>query len=140
MPSSALIPSGEVPLNKLIAQNPLELLGERVAGKFSNTLPYRLKILSVGNAFSIQAHPDKALAKQLHTRSPEHYPDMNHKPEMAIAITAYSLRYGFRDEREILALIERFFSLDNLFRGGERSALAVLSRLDHIAPRIKMSA
>ncbi len=38
-----------------------------------------------------QAHPDKALAEQLHARDPEHYLDANHKPEMAIALTPFEV-------------------------------------------------
>ena len=48
-----------------------------------------LKVLSVAKALSIQAHPDKALAARLHAQDPAHYPDANHKPEMAIALTPF---------------------------------------------------
>lgn len=51
------------------------------------TLPYLLKVLSVAKPLSIQAHPDKELAKQLHTSNPTAYKDDNHKPEMCVALT-----------------------------------------------------
>ena len=35
---------------------------------------------------SIQAHPDRALAAQLHHAKPDKYKDDNHKPEMAVSI------------------------------------------------------
>ena len=52
-------------------------------------LPYLFKILSVRTALSIQAHPDKALARKLHGARPDLYKDDNHKPEMAVAISAF---------------------------------------------------
>ena len=36
-------------------------------------LPYLFKILSVRTALSIQAHPDKALARKLHGARPDLY-------------------------------------------------------------------
>lgn len=51
------------------------------------TIPYLFKVLSVAKPLSIQAHPDKTLAAQLHERNPEAYKDNNHKPEMCIALT-----------------------------------------------------
>ncbi len=50
-----------------------------------------------------QAHPDKALAAQLHVRSPENYKDPNHKPEMVIALTRFECFCGFRTVPEIVA-------------------------------------
>eukprot|EP00835_Amoeboradix_gromovi_P006367 NODE_736_length_4706_cov_0.180161.p2 type:complete len:301 gc:universal NODE_736_length_4706_cov_0.180161:3314-4216(+) len=50
-------------------------------------LPFLFKVLSVDKALSIQAHPDKQLAQQLHKTDPSHYKDSNHKPEMCIAIS-----------------------------------------------------
>ncbi len=43
-------------------------------------LPYLFKVLSIQNALSIQAHPDKNLARNLHKEKRQHYPDNNHKP------------------------------------------------------------
>ena len=59
-------------------------------------LPFLLKILSVNKALSIQAHPNKSLAEQLHAERPEIYKDPNHKPEMCIALTEYEGLCGFR--------------------------------------------
>ncbi len=59
-------------------------------------LPFLLKVLDSAAALSIQAHPDKALASRLRIRSPEHYPDANHKPEIALAISPVAAFCGFR--------------------------------------------
>ena len=58
------------------------------------------KVLSVGKALSIQAHPDIALAKKLHAERPDVYKDPNHKPEMAIALTKFEGLCGFRQDME----------------------------------------
>eukprot|EP00514_Thraustochytrium_sp_LLF1b_P010723 CAMPEP_0184558118 /NCGR_PEP_ID=MMETSP0199_2-20130426/44644_1 /TAXON_ID=1112570 /ORGANISM="Thraustochytrium sp., Strain LLF1b" /LENGTH=432 /DNA_ID=CAMNT_0026955221 /DNA_START=144 /DNA_END=1442 /DNA_ORIENTATION=- len=58
-------------------------------------LPYLFKILSVDTALSIQVHPDKARAAELHKERPEIYKDPNHKPEMACAITPFEALAGF---------------------------------------------
>lgn len=65
-------------------------------------LPYLFKVLSVAKALSIQAHPDRALAKQLHAERPDVYRDANHKPEMAIALSErFEALCGFRRVEEI---------------------------------------
>ena len=66
------------------------------------TLPFLLKVLSVNKALSIQAHPTKERAAVLHAADPEHYPDPNHKPEMAIALTVFEGLCGFRPMSTIL--------------------------------------
>lgn len=68
---------------------------------FNNGLPFLFKVLSVNKALSIQVHPDKESAVQLHEKFPEHYPDDNHKPEMAIALTEFEALCGFRPLSEI---------------------------------------
>ncbi|KAK6356577.1 Mannose-6-phosphate isomerase, variant 2 [Orbilia javanica] len=88
-------------LRDLVSSNE-SLLGPTVVGKFgTGTLPFLFKVLSIGKALSIQAHPDKRLAEQLHAEDPKNYPDDNHKPEMAIAITPFTGLCGFRPLPEI---------------------------------------
>ena len=68
----------------------------------ASSLPFLFKILSVRTALSIQAHPDKALAAQLHARQPDMYKDDNHKPEMAVAITPFEALCSFQSGYSIL--------------------------------------
>lgn len=49
----------------------------------------------MAKALSIQTHPDKELARMLHTMRPSVYKDPNHKPEMAIALTEFKALCGF---------------------------------------------
>uniref|UniRef100_A0AAV2L6A2 Mannose-6-phosphate isomerase n=1 Tax=Knipowitschia caucasica TaxID=637954 RepID=A0AAV2L6A2_KNICA len=91
----------EKTLGTWIQKNP-QSLGTKVREKFNDRLPFLFKVLSVRNALSIQAHPDKDLAMQLHARSPQNYPDENHKPEMCIALTPFTGLCGFRPVTEVL--------------------------------------
>jgi len=91
----------EMMLKDLIEANP-ELLGEPVVDQFGKgSLPFLFKVLSVNKALSIQAHPNKEHAQKLHSNFPQHYPDKNHKPEMAIALTPFEGMCGFRPYAEI---------------------------------------
>jgi mannose-6-phosphate isomerase len=66
-------------------------------------LPFLFKVLSINQALSIQAHPNKSLASTLHQRDPKNYPDSNHKPEMLIALSNdFEAMCGFRLSSEII--------------------------------------
>jgi mannose-6-phosphate isomerase len=80
----------------------LGTLCPEISGKNSGDLPFLLKILSVDMALSLQVHPTKEHAAELHAVAPHHYPDPNHKPEMAIALTVFEGLCGFRPVSEIL--------------------------------------
>ncbi|KAM5292088.1 mannose-6-phosphate isomerase isoform 2-T2 [Ctenodactylus gundi] len=92
-------------LSQWIAENQ-DCLGSKVNAVFDGKLPFLFKVLSVETALSIQAHPDKELAEKLHLRNPQHYPDANHKPEMAIALTSFQGLCGFRPVKEILTFMK----------------------------------
>jgi hypothetical protein len=50
------------------------LLGKEIADRYENKLPFLFKVLSINKALSIQAHPNKKLAEQLHAKDPKNYP------------------------------------------------------------------
>ncbi|KAM6202773.1 mannose-6-phosphate isomerase isoform 2-T2 [Rhynchocyon petersi] len=93
-------------LGQWIADNPGSL-GSKVKDTFNGQLPFLFKVLSVRTALSIQAHPNKELAEKLHLQAPEHYPDANHKPEMAIALTSFQGLCGFRPVEEIVTFLKK---------------------------------
>ncbi|SCV05984.1 LANO_0H19526g1_1 [Lachancea nothofagi CBS 11611] len=103
-------------LRDLIAAEPAEMLGQGNVTKFGSKqeLPFLFKVLSIGKVLSIQAHPDKALAKKLHMDDPNNYPDDNHKPEMAIAITDFEGFCGFKPLAEIADELQRIPELRNV--------------------------
>ena len=49
------------------------LIGPAVREKFGDDLPFLFKVLAVGKALSIQAHPDKKLGAKLHKERPDVY-------------------------------------------------------------------
>ncbi|CAJ0942764.1 unnamed protein product, partial [Mesorhabditis belari] len=97
-----------VPLSEMIkAPNSL---GDHEEG----TLQFLFKVLSVRKALSIQTHPTKEQARLLHATDPKNYPDDNHKPEMAIALTTFELLCGFRPAEEIYHHIRKYPELRRL--------------------------
>lgn len=98
----------KVSLNDILAKNPSELMGNEIIEKFGakDQLPFLFKVLSIEKVLSIQAHPDKALGKKLHMEDPANYPDDNHKPEMAVAITEFEGFCGFKPLEEIAEELE----------------------------------
>jgi mannose-6-phosphate isomerase len=95
-PSMVWVDGELTPLDQWISAHPIEVLGKAVARKFNGQLPFLLKVLSAGEALSIQAHPNKAQAKILHATDPLHYPDDNHKPEIAIALDSLTALVGIK--------------------------------------------
>jgi mannose-6-phosphate isomerase len=84
-----------------------EILGSEGREKFGDRLPYLFKVLSSKEALSIQLHPNKQEAEELHARDPEHYPDDNHKPEIAIAIEPLEALLGFDSIDNIVSSLDQ---------------------------------
>jgi len=99
--SEIIIDDDVFKLNDIIEKYPQEILGKNVAEKFENKLPFLLKILSANQALSIQTHPNKLQAVELHKNDSKNYPDDNHKPEVAIALDFLKALVGFRSLDEI---------------------------------------
>ncbi|KAF8467254.1 mannose-6-phosphate isomerase [Kalaharituber pfeilii] len=115
------------PLHFLIETNHA-LVGSSVASKYGNNLPFLFKVLSIRKALSIQAHPDKKLAERLHAEDPKYYPDDNHKPEMAIALTDFDGFCGFRQLEEIVVFLKGLQPLRDLI--GDEAAQAFISAVE----------
>jgi mannose-6-phosphate isomerase len=98
-------------LNEWIGEEKETVLGGRVAGAFGS-LPYLLKILDVRQMLSIQVHPDKASAaaafeeenrKGIPLNAPNrNYKDVNHKPELMVALSDFWLLHGFKPEAQLI--------------------------------------
>ena len=115
-------------LSDWLKDNP-KALGDEVASKWDSTLPYLFKILSVRTALSIQAHPDKKLAEQLHEDRPNVYKDDNHKPEMALAITPFEAMCGFENGPELKEALTSVPELAHLV--GEENVQALCKGVCH---------
>lgn len=104
-------------LNELIKDDPEGLLGRSVAAKFSNNLPFLLKVIAASSPLSIQAHPNKEQARQGIMREDQdkipfdspfrNYKDQNHKPELICALTQFWALKGFRRKEDIINLMDR---------------------------------
>ena len=108
---------GWLSLITLIEENPAEILGESVAEKFDNQLPYLFKVLAASRPLSIQAHPTREQARAGFQRENEaeiplnashrNYRDDMHKPEIICAVTPFWALNGFRHMDEIVFNMNR---------------------------------
>ena len=57
-----------------LVQDNEALMSTDISRKYGKKLPFLFKILSIRKALSIQAHPNKKLAEQLHAKDPKNYP------------------------------------------------------------------
>ncbi|KAI9776325.1 MAG: Mannose-6-phosphate isomerase [Candelina submexicana] len=103
-----------------LVQDNQALMSQDISKRYNQKLPFLFKVLSIRKALSIQAHPNKKLAGELHGKDPKNYPDDNHKPEMTIAITPFEGLCGFRPLAEIAHFLATIPSLRNII--GESNA------------------
>jgi mannose-6-phosphate isomerase len=106
-----------ISLPELIAKNPVDVLGKRVAHNFNNRLPYLFKVLAAAKPLSIQVHPDLHQAREGFQRENaqkipldapnRNYRDDNHKPECICALTRFWALSRFRKISGILAYFEK---------------------------------
>ncbi len=107
-PSKVILDAGkEILLSELIAKYPDEILGTSVREAFNGQLPFLLKVLSAREILSIQMHPNKKQAAELHSQDPKNYPDTNHKPEIAIALDSLTALVGLIADKELLSAMKR---------------------------------
>ena len=107
-PSQVNISNDLIDLTELIKKHPVEILGETVFKRFGSNLPFLFKVLSAGKPLSIQAHPNKSQAVRLHRRDSIHYPDSNHKLEIAIAIDNLKALVGLLNIVELRKKLELY--------------------------------
>ena len=110
-PSRAEIAGRLVPLDRLIQENPEGILGPRATRRFGPRLPFLLKVLSVEQPLSIQAHPDREQARRGYRKEnsaeipiecpSRNYRDPEHKPELLTALTPFEALCGFREPNQI---------------------------------------
>lgn len=111
-PSKVVMDTGEdMLLSELIAKYPEEILGKSVRETFNGQLPFLLKVLSAREILSIQMHPNKKQAQELHSQDPKNYPDTNHKPEIAIALDSLTALVGLIDDQELPTVMKLYSEL-----------------------------
>ena len=107
--------NGELNLQHLIKDYPIDFLGEKVVQQFGE-LPYLFKILDVKEMLSIQVHPSKAEAvKGFEAEEAagvpmgcahRNYKDKNHKPEVMVALSEFWLLHGFKLPEYLMAILQ----------------------------------
>ncbi|KAG6579210.1 Mannose-6-phosphate isomerase 2 [Cucurbita argyrosperma subsp. argyrosperma] len=117
--AAAALGSNAVSLKDWISVDPGAVLGDKVARKWGGDLPFLFKVLSVEKALSIQAHPDKELARALHEAQPSIYEDDNHKPEMALALTGFEALCGFISSKELKGVLSSVPEIVELVQCGD---------------------
>ncbi len=115
-PSMVLIDGKWQSLEAVIRRTPASILGEKVARRFSNRLPFLFKVLAVERSLSIQVHPHLKQAQQGFKREDSvgipldapkrNYRDPNHKPEIICALRPMQVLKGFRRIEETLSLMQ----------------------------------
>ncbi len=109
--------SGPRPLDRLIAESPVELLGAATVRRFGPRLPFLFKVLAAERALSLQVHPSRARAaagfaaeeaRGVPADAPERvYKDPDHKPELLCALGAFEALCGFRPTAATAELLDR---------------------------------
>lgn len=116
-PSEVWVDGQWVSLERLIADDPVSLLGADVAERFDGTLPFLMKILAAAAPLSIQAHPDAEQAAAGFQREEalgiprdaphRNYRDAGHKPELIVALEPFTIMRGFRQPTAIAERLDR---------------------------------
>jgi mannose-6-phosphate isomerase len=117
-PSAPSRAAAGMALDRLIAEQPVELVGPRITQRFGARLPFLFKVLAAARPLSIQCHPDAAQARAGFAREngrglpvnarERNYKDDSHKPELIAAIDRFEALVGFRPPVEIARSLRRF--------------------------------
>ncbi|MEV4946913.1 mannose-6-phosphate isomerase, class I [Streptomyces sp. NPDC053755] len=105
-----------LPLDQVIAADPLAELGADTLRRFGPRLPFLLKLLAADAPLSVQVHPDLAQARAGFaledalgvplTAPHRNYRDAHHKPEMFVALDRFQGLCGFRAPRQCADLLD----------------------------------
>ncbi|MGH3434196.1 MAG: mannose-6-phosphate isomerase, class I, partial [Thermocrispum sp.] len=106
---------GERTLIEVIEEDPASQLGPELATRWSNRLPFLLKVLAAEEPLSMQAHPSAEQAAEGYAREEElgiprdaptrNYPDATPKPELVCGLTEFHVLAGFAPADRTVALL-----------------------------------
>jgi mannose-6-phosphate isomerase len=119
------------PLDKIIADDPVDVVGEESVLAFGPRLPFLLKVIAAAQPLSLQAHPSRAEAEagfdsEQAAGIPRDAPNRTYrdgwpKPEVLCALVETEALCGFREPSETYRLFERL---------GAASALELVQPLE----------
>ncbi|HEX6758750.1 MAG TPA: mannose-6-phosphate isomerase, class I [Propionibacteriaceae bacterium] len=117
------------PLDKVVAEDPVGVIGRASVAAFGPRLPFLLKVIAAAQPLSLQAHPSREQAEAGYAREqaagvPRDAPHRTYrdgwpKPELLCALVETEALCGFREPRETYQMFEK---------------LGVTSALDLVAP------
>ena len=117
------------PLDKVVAQDPVGVVGRASVEAFGPRLPFLLKVIAAAQPLSLQAHPSREQAERGYAREqaagvPRDAPHRTYrdgwpKPELLCALVETEALCGFREPRETYRMFEK---------------LGVASALELVAP------
>ncbi len=115
-PLAPSLADGE-PLDKLVAYDPVGVVGRASVEVFGSRLPFLLKIIAAAQPLSLQAHPSREQAEAGYAREqaagvPRDAPHRTYrdgwpKPELLCAIVETEALCGFREPEETYHLLEK---------------------------------
>ncbi|GAA4794575.1 mannose-6-phosphate isomerase, class I [Actinomycetospora chlora] len=107
--------AGDRTLADVLAADPTGSLGPARRQRWSDRLPYLLKVLAADEPLSLQAHPSAEQAAAGYAReeaagvprtaAERNYPDPLPKPELLCALTEFHALAGFRDAAQTVRLL-----------------------------------
>jgi len=129
-PSTVMDLSRPIRLNDLIEDQPRSILGDVVATRFGNRMPFLFKVLAADKPLSIQAHPSKKMAQEGYLRENRvgiphdapnrNYRDDQHKPELICALTNFWAMCGFRSFKDIMSRLRTCLGEHSAFKDSFR--------------------
>jgi phosphomannomutase len=138
LPSVADVGGRKVPLDQVLAESSIAILGPEVAKRFSG-LPFLFKVLAAAHPLSIQVHPSTAQAVSGYERenaagipleaANRNYRDPNAKPELLVALKRLQVLCGFRPVDEIAARLDGVPELSAFIPGWQRASNPLRSLL-----------
>jgi mannose-6-phosphate isomerase len=104
------------PLDKIVAQDPVGVVGRASVAAFGPRLPFLLKVIAAAQPLSLQAHPSRQQAEAGYAREqaagiPRDAPNRTYrdgwpKPEVLCALVETEALCGFREPSETYRLFE----------------------------------
>jgi mannose-6-phosphate isomerase len=108
---------GGEPLDKVVAQDPVGVVGRASVEAFGPRLPFLLKVIAAAQPLSLQAHPSREQAEAGYAREqadgvPRDAPHRTYrdgwpKPELLCALDETDALCGFREPRETRRMFEQ---------------------------------
>lgn len=111
-------PGRWTPLDRLTREAPEDVLGAELAATWDGTFPFLFKVLAAGRPLSVQAHPDRATARERFARQetdptlPRRFTDPQAKPEILLALETFRMLRGLREPEELSAAAALFTDAD----------------------------